>query len=659
MIDIDYQRSIYAFGAVDTHYIIQVRATPECDPRFRFKTFNIEKSFHDFRNLVTEFRRASKDATEKVEKTKGWEGVPESTQNLIAFSDAFAHVIDSEPISHFIGKMTFSRVQELAVERRKTLDKALRVLTENYPTSEYEESRAMKHFKQIVNDFFLTDHIYDELAREHQGLAADATVKYLETKPIKSPSPPTDPPPPPPPLTQEDNFVQGERWSGKSRGVVGEEATELNSESKATTVSGSSPFVRPKSVRRRAPVDCRKSIRRQLIRTKTLTFSENEHHRNMDRREPEYLQSPATVLAMFFGLILFFLWLPKVTIELQLDGACVLMIICAAVGMSLAPESHDACYHTHIGGEVMQSRTRVDSETLMRMSLGNDKPAERSLSRNCSIFTYSSDLKESSGKSPIQKFPKGAEIGSILNCWSEPVAHEFKVRGPNYLKDRIKIPSGPFLFPARGVDIFLSDCCPEHIARYKAILGGKLREKATFVINYRLPWGNCVTYSEIPSKFLPFLRYCYDKSLPLPSVDGLTNAEVCACRYLMADDKGKDQILKIVPKVVKGPWIVKKTCDGKPAIVCKKMPTQYFYEAATDGKAEYLEVDLDIVASSAARAILSVAQRYTKSLTLDLGFVLQGNSPDELPEQMAFGSRLHGLDPLTAPMLPQSVDGSL
>jgi hypothetical protein len=71
-----------------------------------------------------------------------------------------------------------------------------------------------------------------------------------------------------------------------------------------------------------------------------------------------------------------------------------------------------------------------------------------------------------SGMSPIRKFPEGAEIGSILNCWSEPVAHEFKVRGPNYLRDKVKIPSGPFLFPARGVDIFLSDCCPEHIARY-------------------------------------------------------------------------------------------------------------------------------------------------------------------------------------------------
>jgi hypothetical protein len=359
--------------------------------------------------------------------------------------------------------MTFSRVQELAMERRKTLDKALRVLTENYPTSEYEESSAMKHFKQIVNDFFLTDHVYDELSKEHQGLAADATVTCLETKHERlTPSPPTDPPP-----LAKDYSVEGERYSRQPRGGVHVEATGWNKESDSRSAGGggSSPFVQPKTVRRRAPVDCRKIMRRQLMKTKTLTLSENETQNNVKRREPECFQSPVTVFAMFFGLMLFFLWLPKVTIELQLDGACVLMIICAAVGMSLAPESHETCYHAHNGGEVLQSRTRVDSETLMRMSLGNDKATERSLSRNCSIFTYSSDLKESSGKSPIQKFPEGAEIGSILNCWSEPVAHEFKVRGPNYLKDKIKIPSGPFLFPARGVDIFLSDCCPEHIAR--------------------------------------------------------------------------------------------------------------------------------------------------------------------------------------------------
>lgn len=39
VVDIDYQRSFSAFGAVDTNYIIQVRATPDCDARCRFKTF--------------------------------------------------------------------------------------------------------------------------------------------------------------------------------------------------------------------------------------------------------------------------------------------------------------------------------------------------------------------------------------------------------------------------------------------------------------------------------------------------------------------------------------------------------------------------------------------------------------------------------------------
>jgi hypothetical protein len=69
-----------------------------------------------------------------------------------------------------------------------------------------------------------------------------------------------------------------------------------------------------------------------------------------------------------------------------------------------------------------------------------------------------------------------------------------------------------------------------------------------------------------------------------------------------------------------------------------------------------LEADLDIVASSAARGILSVTRTYTRVLTIDLGFVVQGNSGDELPEQMLVGARLHGIDPLTAPPYPPSKD---
>ena len=43
------------------------------------------------------------------------------------------------------------------------------------------------------------------------------------------------------------------------------------------------------------------------------------------------------------------------------------------------------------------------------------------------------------------------------NCWSEPPVNKFQVRGPNYLNDKKKITSGPYLLRARGCDLFLSE----------------------------------------------------------------------------------------------------------------------------------------------------------------------------------------------------------
>lgn len=68
-------------------------------------------------------------------------------------------------------------------------------------------------------------------------------------------------------------------------------------------------------------------------------------------------------------------------------------------------------------------------------------------------------------RSPMERFPDNAEIGSVLNCWSEPPCKVFNVRGDNYLTDGKKVPSGPFLFPARGMDLFLTDTCPENVGR--------------------------------------------------------------------------------------------------------------------------------------------------------------------------------------------------
>jgi hypothetical protein len=209
------------------------------------------------------------------------------------------------------------------------------------------------------------------------------------------------------------------------------------------------------------------------------------------------------------------------------------------------------------------------------------------------------------------------------------------------------------------VDLFLTDTCPENVGSNSSVFGGRLREKPTFLINFRLPWGVLIFYFEIPEKFVPFLQACYeddfDKST-LAELGPMSAADRTVCRFLMKNMAHKNKTLKIVPVVVAGPWVVKSVVGGKPAIVGNKLPINYLYAPAKDDKACYLEADLDIVASSAARGILSVARTYTQDLTIDLGFVIQGNTEDELPEQMLVGCRLHGVDPLNAASMPPMKD---
>ena len=195
------------------------------------------------------------------------------------------------------------------------------------------------------------------------------------------------------------------------------------------------------------------------------------------------------------------------------------------------------------------------------------------------------------------------------------------------------------------------------ISRIAGIMGGQLRDVPTFIINFRLPWGVLLSYFEIPDMYIPFLKAGHDPDFDkstLQSTDKMTPSERCVARYCQSSSEEKDTLLKIVPGVADGPWVVKSVVGNKPAILGTKMPVSYIYQKEEEGKAMYFEMDLDIVASQAARGILSMVRTYTNVLTLDLGFVVQGNKQDELPEQMLAGTRLHGIDPLNAPALPVS-----
>jgi len=244
------------------------------------------------------------------------------------------------------------------------------------------------------------------------------------------------------------------------------------------------------------------------------------------------------------------------------------------------------------------------------------------------------------------------------HCISVPDASVFKIRGDNYFIDKKKISSGEYLFPFRGADLFLTDACPENIGSNSKIMGNCLREVPTFIINFRLPWGLFIYYSEIPERFLPFVRKANssgeDSNSALPDISKMTPGDRTVCRYFLGDDNYRNTTLKIVPIIVQGPSIVKYVVGGKPSIIGSKLPITYYYEPSNEklGIKEYYEVDLDITSSAAARHILHVVRSHTNSLTINLGFVLQANLEDELPEQMLLASKIHGLDPQLACSLP-------
>ena len=104
----------------------------------------------------------------------------------------------------------------------------------------------------------------------------------------------------------------------------------------------------------------------------------------------------------------------------------------------------------------------IDGRKLLRMS----QTTPRNLGMDAVRDEDERDQFMEVNESPLPRFPDGAKLGSHLNCWSEPTHKSFHVRGPNYLTDKVKVASGPFVFPVRGADLFLTDTCPENAGRY-------------------------------------------------------------------------------------------------------------------------------------------------------------------------------------------------
>ena len=110
----------------------------------------------------------------------------------------------------------------------------------------------------------------------------------------------------------------------------------------------------------------------------------------------------------------------------------------------------------------------------------------------------------------------------------------------------------------------------------------------------------------------------------------------CMRAFLDGDDQTRDSRLKIIPRIAEGSWIVKKGVGTTPAILGRKVKQTYYRNSYKN----YMEIDADVGSSVVAGKILSLVKSAATSLIIELSFLLQGESDDELPESMLTGVRI-------------------
>lgn len=187
------------------------------------------------------------------------------------------------------------------------------------------------------------------------------------------------------------------------------------------------------------------------------------------------LERNPIVFAILAGALIMFLK-RVATIEVTLDLDVLLLFIWAAFCVGLhSPRPMISGIDKNFGPPPSSPSKASDvhgRKLLRKMSL-QMTPKASSTPRMAVETDTSADDQSDNGsdivneiQSPMPVFPEGAALGSHFNCWSEPSCENFYVRGPKYLKDRVKIESGDFLFPVRAVDLFLTDTPPENAGRY-------------------------------------------------------------------------------------------------------------------------------------------------------------------------------------------------
>ncbi|OQR96184.1 hypothetical protein THRCLA_07355, partial [Thraustotheca clavata] len=204
--------------------------------------------------------------------------------------------------------------------------------------------------------------------------------------------------------------------------------------------------------------------------------------------------------------------------------------------------------------------------------------------------------------------------------WHEPSPSEFRVRSKRYLTDSVKEAVDHPKCDLVWVDVLQGKRESFfHVAQRQDGLVSKFHalypENELFILNILLPGSPEITY----------VNYFALRTPILEDTDAFSRLWRA---FMDGTDEYRNARLKLIPRIVHGPWMVRKAVGTKPFILANALEIQWYR-----GK-NYLEAVVDVSSDTVAKKVTSMCRMCVSSLSVDIGLVLEGQCEDELPEAM-------------------------
>ncbi|XP_004300154.1 PREDICTED: protein ENHANCED DISEASE RESISTANCE 2 isoform X1 [Fragaria vesca subsp. vesca] len=221
------------------------------------------------------------------------------------------------------------------------------------------------------------------------------------------------------------------------------------------------------------------------------------------------------------------------------------------------------------------------------------------------------------------------------DCWTISEGNNFRVRSKHFCYDKTKIPAGKHLMDLVAVDWFKDTKRMDHVVRRQGCAAQVASEKGLFSIVFNLQVPGSTHYSMV--------FYFVTKELVPGSL---------LQRFVDGDDEFRTSRLKLIPSVPKGSWIVRQSVGSTPCLLGKAVDCNYIRGP------KYLEIDVDIGSSTVANGVLGLVTGVITTLVVDMAFLVQANTTDELPERLIGAVRVSHIELKSAIVPKLEVDPS-